>query len=283
MTAAVLVVGVTGSAAASSTATQTGRPLDRAAIAQRILDSPGGRFLTSPARLALSAAARGSGAGVDTGLPAGEHPQALPRSSVAEVAAPPARLVNVRVNNPSEDVHNVDQTTQSETTVAVDGRRVVVGFNDSQQSLLTLTAGSNLTGYAYSADGGTSFTDGGALPNAAGQVNVGDPWTATDRTGHFYYSTLTVNDLGVGVSVAVSNDGGARWQPPVQASLPGGGKLGFYAADKPAITVGSLPGRPLTDVLYDTWDDTAATTDGATSSGIPVARSLDGGRSWQIS
>ncbi len=123
----------------------------------------------------------------------------------------------------------------------------------------------------------------GCCRTRPGRSIVGDPWVAADRTGHFYYSTLTFNDLGVGVSVAVSNNGGARWQPPVQASPAADGKLAFYSADKPALTVGSLPGRPLTDVLYDTWDDAVMTADGTFTSGLPVARSLDGGRSWRTS
>src|SRR6202521_6292147 len=81
-------------------------------------------------------------------------------------------LRNVLVNNPGEDSHQTDQTTQSETSVAVHGSNVVVGFNDSQLFLQPfLTAGSNLSGYAYSTDGGKSFTDGGGLTNRPGEQN----------------------------------------------------------------------------------------------------------------
>ena len=51
---------------------------------------------------------------------------------------------NVRVNDPSQDTHQIDQTTQSETAIAVAGSHVAVGYNDSQQSGLFLTAGSDL-------------------------------------------------------------------------------------------------------------------------------------------
>src|SRR5579872_1912964 len=74
-------------------------------------------------------------------------------------------LVNVRVNNPANDSHQTDQTTQSETAVAVSGSNVAVGYNNSQHALLLMTAGGDLTGYSYSSDGGQTFTDGGALPN----------------------------------------------------------------------------------------------------------------------
>ena len=69
------------------------------------------------------------------------------------------------------------------------GSHVAVGYNDSQQTGLAMTAGSDLTGYSYSADGGASFTDGGVLPNTPEFVNFGDPWMASDRAGDMYYST----------------------------------------------------------------------------------------------
>jgi hypothetical protein len=43
-------------------------------------------------------------------------------------AAGPAAVANVRVNEPAQDVAQLDQTTQSETTVAVVGTNVAVGF-----------------------------------------------------------------------------------------------------------------------------------------------------------
>ena len=65
------------------------------------------------------------------------------------MTASAATLANVRVNNPAEDSHFVDQTTQSETTIGVHGSNVVVGFNDSQTAPLVLTAALDLTGYGY--------------------------------------------------------------------------------------------------------------------------------------
>src|SRR5437763_9826468 len=74
------------------------------------------------------------------------------------ISGPARTFTNVRVNDPSEDTHQVDQTTQSETSVAVTGSNVAVGFNDSQQALLALTDGLDLSGYGYSTDGGATFT-----------------------------------------------------------------------------------------------------------------------------
>src|SRR5881628_199128 len=122
----------------------------------------------------------------------------MPRS-----ARSPARRPD-RANDPGEDTHQPDQTTQSETSIAAVGDRVVVGFNDSQTTLLALTAGSDLSGYGYSTNGGASFVDGGALPNAPGCINVGDPWLASDRGGAFYYSNLALCATGIFVGVAKS-------------------------------------------------------------------------------
>lgn len=62
------------------------------------------------------------------------------------VSAPASSFTNVRVNNPAEDTNQVDQTTQSETTIAVTGSNAAVGFNDSQHTALVLDAASGLTG-----------------------------------------------------------------------------------------------------------------------------------------
>src|SRR5205807_2247745 len=111
-------------------------------------------------------------------------------------------------------------------------------------------AGDNLTGYAYSTDGGQTFTDGGGLPNAGGSVNVGDPWLASDGGGNMYFSTLTIDGttgmLLVGVSK--SGDGGKTWTPA--ASIPPPANVFFTSADKDALTTGPGNGN-----LYAAWDD----------------------------
>ena len=195
----------------------------------------------------------------------------------------PARgFANVRVNNPALDTQT-DQTTQSETTIAVVGRNVAVGYNSSRQALLSFTGGTDLTGYAYSHDGGATFTDGGTIPNPENFTNAGDPWLAADRTGAMYYSTLTyggnVGNLEIGV--AKSTDGGRTWAAPKFASPHRDDIL--YSGDKDALTVGPNPTSPNKDVLYDTWDDTSC--DPATftcTNGLAVSRSTNGGQTWTL-
>src|SRR6058998_3775392 len=90
-----------------------------------------------------------------------------------------------------------------EPAIAVSGQDVAVGYNDSQQSLLALTAATNLGGFSHSSDGGQTWTDGGDIPNPTGRNNLGDPWLTTGPDGTMYYSQL-VFDAVQGVLVGVS-------------------------------------------------------------------------------
>jgi hypothetical protein len=268
--AAAVVVGIAGAAGSPSST------LDRKGIAQKILKVHG-KYLSAPAQTALRMVANG-----DRQLTAG--PQVIHGGTRSGGLAPgPAAFTNVRVNDPSLDSHQVDQTTQSETSVAVAGSRVVVGYNDSQHTGLFLTAGSGLSGYSYSTDGGASFTDGGVLPNRPEFVNLGDPWLTSDRAGNMYYSTLADDafNLNLDVAVAKSTDGGRTWSEPVPVTRPPFEI--FYSGDKDAIASGPDPSRPSRDDLYVAYDDFSFDlTSGAFFIGLPVARSTDGGASWQI-
>ena len=148
---AVIYAGTGGSAAPGF------KPPTAQQLAQHILKTRARSYLTSPALAAVSSVASGrstltparaaSFADVGTASGGKTGPEVRPQS------APP----NVRVNDPSGDTHQTDQTTQSETTIAVAGSHVAVGFNDSQQGLLFLTPGADLSGYSYSNDGGATW------------------------------------------------------------------------------------------------------------------------------
>src|SRR6266852_6017821 len=92
----------------------------------------------------------------------------------------------ILVNNPLEDV--TAQDTQSETSVILNSQgQLVVAFNDSAAYS---ASNPHFTGWAYSADGGATFTDPGALPSSP-QGDLGDPVLAMDTTNGFVYlSTL---------------------------------------------------------------------------------------------
>ena len=267
---ALLLVGVAGGSAAAPTPSPT-----RQAVAKTILDSPAGRTMSGPARAYMESVAHG---GQNLTFDAnGAASQQSAKVNAAKATGGSA-LTNVRVNNPALDTHQTDQTTQSETSIAVSGRNVAVGYNGSQHGLLVLTAGGNLTGYGYSSDGGQTFTDGGVLPNAPGQVNVGDPWLASDSSGTMYYSTLSIRPAtgDLLAAVAHSTNGGKTWSAAAPIPPPPG--QFFYSADKDALATGPGAGN-----LYDVWDDfTFDLATGAPVSGLPVAHSTDGGQTWTL-
>ncbi len=230
--AGIAVAGVTGASGAPTP------KLDRKAAAQHILQTRAASLMTSPAQAALRMVANG-----DRQLTPGLlKPATASPASGGTAPAAAAGFTNVRVNNPALDTHQPDQTTQSETAIAVAGSNVVVGYNDSQQSGLFLTAGSSLTGYAYSTNGGASFTDAGALPNTGDFVNLGDPWMATDRADNVYYSNLAIDALNVNLDIAVakSGDGGKTFSAPVPTYRPPFEI--FYAGDKRHATTCTPPG-----------------------------------------
>src|SRR5262245_10874786 len=138
---------------------------------------------------------------------------------------------NVLTNN-NDGATGTSQFTQSETAIIAWGSNVVVGFNDSGSN----AGGTNkFTGWAYSSDGGNTFTDGGTLPtNAIG--DAGDPVLARNNTtGRIYFSTLGFNAPGT-IQMFRSDDNGVSWMAPVNAT-PGGDN-----EDKQWHTVDNFPG-----------------------------------------
>ena len=257
----------------------------RQQAAQRLLKSPGARYMTWPAQVALNFQATGNRSFGQQML-ADSPPQSglggASATGAAVPAIPSANLRNVRVNNPGED-HQLNQTTQSETTIAVHGSNVAVGYNDSQVTGLFLTAGSTLNGYSYSTNGGRTFTDGGALKDAPEFVNFGDPWMAAARNGTMYYSTLALNGFSGNLEVAVakSTNFGKTWGLPVPVFNPP--VTTFYSGDKDAMAIGRDPVVASRDDIYVAYDDSVFdSVTNANFNGLPVAHSTDGGRHWTL-
>ena len=286
LVAAALIVGLTFGAGLSSAA-PAGTKLTREKVAEKLLARQGGRLFTSTARLALQSIVHGA-----AHEPA-EHSRDLAPGQIKQasggLSAPTGGLTNVRVNDPSLDTHQPDQTTQSETAVAVAGSNVVVGYNDSQLTLQPfLLASANLTGFSYSSNGGTSFTDGGGLPLTPEFINFGDPWLATDRNGTFYFSQLQFDyfNFNLDIGVAKSSNGGQTWSQPQPITRPTFDVL--YSGDKDAMAVGPDPSLKTRDNVYVAWDDFSIDFSTCTDVscpvlyGLPVARSIDGGATWQV-
>ena len=283
VTTVALTAAFTGALTAGSSA--SGPALTRQQIAQHILSTQAAGAMTAPARTALRMVATGS-RDLSTGLPAGGLSAAAPSAGASNAGnlAKPA-FTNVRVNDPAQDTHQTDQTTQSETAIAVAGSHVAVGYNDSQQTGLFLTAGASITGYSYSADGGASFTDGGALPNTPEFNNLGDPWLASARSGDMYFSNLAFDNLNFNgdVAVAKSTDGGKTWGTPVPVFRPPISTI--YFGDKPAVATGPDPAVTSRDDLYVAYDDFSVNLNVRpikVFDGLPVTRSTDGGKTWKL-
>jgi hypothetical protein len=117
---------------------------------------------------------------------------------------------NVDAASLAEDVSpaGVRADGQSETSVAASGRYVVEAWNDSTGFLSACPSPMSkeeLTGLAFSANGGTSFSDLGGLPNAncKSYIFEGDPSVAAYVAGgrtFFYISSLYDSTTGTGRS-----------------------------------------------------------------------------------
>jgi hypothetical protein len=187
-------------------------------------------------------------------------------------------LSNVPVNNPAEDIvlpQGFGRITQSETSTAVanDGTIISV-FNDTEETFGNiLTQFEHGTGYAYSTDGGKTFTDADRLPESDGG-DLGDPILAVNNaTGHVYLTTIasplfTTN----AVQFFTSTDNGRTFGTPVNAfpNLPFNDFL-----DKPWMTVDNSEGGG-NGTVYVT-----ATDFGDTSVRLLVSESKNDGADWR--
>ena len=124
---------------------------------------------------------------------------------------------NTFVNDPCLDPPPPDRarTVQSETEIAVFGKYMVAGWNDSWGFY---DREEGLSGYGYSTDGGNTWIDGGGLPTrlkthrpTGGDGYFGDPVVVVDKStrrftvggnpvtqapGQFYYSSIYQSEKG---------------------------------------------------------------------------------------
>lgn len=154
---------------------------------------------------------------------------------------------------------------ESETTLAINGQHLLVGFNSDPYSRAV----------AFSSDAGTNWSVG-QLPSFPGVVaDSGDPVLAAGPKGRFYESYLAGNAVGLlAVAVTYSDDGGATWSAPVNASASLGGVSS--SLDKDWMTVDNIAGSPYQGNIYVAC--TRFVSSGQDS--IDFMRSTDGGRTW---
>ena len=169
------------------------------------------------------------------------HPTRLvPLSTTAGGTGGSARLAPGEVN-----VTPGASRFQSETTIAARGDTVVVGFNDAAGFFNP--DGVSVSGFAYSHDGGQTFTYGGQLPKADDDDAVyGDPdvkvWVdpATDSAVFVYSSIYRTSDGKNSLCIHVSTDGGVTWDGPRNVTTVESDSL---FADKEFLNVDPETGR----------------------------------------
>jgi subtilisin-like proprotein convertase family protein len=177
----------------------------------------------------------------------------------------PLRINAGAVNDPTAD--STAQDTQSETSVAALGNKVVVAFNDSG----SFFGGNNhFTGFASSSNTGATFTDHGILP-ASVAGDAGDPVLARDNaTGAFYLTTLAFSTDDI-IQFFKSTDGGQTFAPPVNATP---GSSGVDSRDKSWMTVDNFAGTGQHNIYVCDADFASTTTK------IDFFRSTDQGASF---
>jgi hypothetical protein len=125
-------------------------------------------------------------------------------------------------------VSNVIEGGTGGVSTARCGSNIVVGFGDVESG-----KPNSFDGFAYSQNGGGTFTDGGTLPvppegplasgpNSLGAVGRGNPSVACSSPSHFYYASFYSSTDPIcffpacpAISVSASADGGKTWGLPV--------------------------------------------------------------------
>jgi hypothetical protein len=126
-------------------------------------------------------------------------------------SGPPPRVgPNIQVNAPQMPLPN-GLIGRSETTLTAHGQNMIAGWNDAQgfcgppfNSACPQQVPHGLSGYAFSTDGGETWTDGGGPDPFGSVLSRGDPWMDDDGGQTWYYANLAVHpttaaSLGVGV------------------------------------------------------------------------------------
>ncbi|TMQ69848.1 MAG: hypothetical protein E6K80_10435 [Candidatus Eisenbacteria bacterium] len=189
-----------------------------------------------------------------------------PRAAATRIAGIPS---NVKINDSLGDAPNA---TQSEGALAASGDQVVAAWNDGQGSF----TGGAYQGFAWSPDGGQTWTDGGDPPKPAGLASfrwTSDPvLTVDERSGVFYYAALANSDAthnALAVARGRFTGGVFAWQD-VQLAREVSNQTALL--DKPWIAADSSGGGGAVDLAYTLF--TVAGDE------IDLQRSADGGATW---
>jgi hypothetical protein len=167
------------------------------------------------------------------------------------------RFVSVQVNVNDRGLNTAGDAA-NEPSIAVDPTdtsHIVIGW---RQFRTVNNSALRKAGWAYSRDGGASWT----FPGVLDQFPRSDPVLDADAQGNIYYYSLTGGlrpdgTIGAFCDLFVSRDRGLSWEPPVHA----------FGEDKPWMVVDRAGGRGSGNI-YASWN----TGD--------FSRSIDGGRTF---
>lgn len=176
------------------------------------------------------------------------------------LSGPKVPGADVRVNDPTDDTP--ENTTQSETTLAVRGSTVCAGYNNSGPG--------GFSGLSRSANSGLTWTDLGGVGQS------GDPVIAVDQgTGTFFYAEIATIGGNPAIGVARSTDDCLTFGTPVNAS-PGASAIATTTLnDKPWVAVDNTGGANDGNI-YVCW----TRFDSAPASELRFSRSTDGGATY---
>jgi hypothetical protein len=205
-------------------------------------------------------------------------PAEIPSTHSELTELPSALGVEILVNDRTLDAGKTNRT-QSETSMAVLGNTVLVGFNDSGQFTGAGSTG-NFTGYSRSVTNGSDWTDMGAPTTPLGVVNhvfgdpvlVGDQNRVAGQNGVFYFANLatTAANLSI-ISVHKTINGGISWAQAANASpLAVAGEM----QDKEWMAVDTRGFGTGAGNVYVCWRRFGG------AGGIQFSRSTDGGVSF---
>lgn len=198
---------------------------------------------------------------------AGAPARAAAAARAAQAAFPPA---NVRINDTSGDSASVAQVSPA---IAALGVSVFCAFTDGEG----LTAPVGGVGFAWSADGGLTYTDGGAPPAPAGWTWSGSPALAADAASGFIYLAACAESAAA--------DPAGPWQGivTIAASFPAPGAPAWGAARVAARTAESAGLFDQPQIAADPVTHALALISvhyTALGSGIEFVSSADQGASW---
>lgn len=153
---------------------------------------------------------------------------------------------------------NISGDAANETSITIDPtdpNRIAIGWRQFD----TIGSSFRQAGYAYSTDGGLTWTFPGAIQPG---IFRSDPVLDADNYGNlFYYSLSTAS--GYTCEVFKSIDGGATWSGPVPA----------YGGDKGWMTIDRTGGLGEGNIYCFSRDDVSTT--------IVMTRSVDGGQFFE--